>query len=140
MKFRPTIVALVVVVVLTSCSQKSPMAVYAVRGTVLYKNKPATGAWVVFHPLENVDTGRPLPLATVEADGSFRLSTYKLHDGAPPGRYAVTVLWPSDAVKGEDGTPMGPDRLKGRYADPKNTPLQVELRAAPNELEPFHLK
>jgi hypothetical protein len=140
MRFRATIVALVTAVLLTSCSHRSLVEVHPVRGTVLYKDRPATGARVVFHPLGNVESGRPLPQATVEGDGSFRLSTYMQHDGAPAGKYAVTILWPSDAVKEEDGTPAGPDQLKGHYSDPKKTPLQVEVRAKPNELGPFHLK
>lgn len=140
MRFRATIVALVMTVLLTSCGRKTPVAVYPVRRTVLYKGRPAAGALGVFYPLGDSETGRPLPLATVEVDGSIRLSTYEQHDGAPVGRYAVTVVWPSDPVREKDGTPAGPDRLQGRYADPKKTPLQVEVRAESNELKPFHLK
>jgi hypothetical protein len=140
MRFRATIVVLVTAVLLTSCSQRSPVEVYPVRGIVLYKDRPATGARVVFHPLGTAESGRPLPQATVEENGAFRLSTYVQHDGAPPGKYAVTILWPSDVVKEEDGTPAGPDRLKGRYSDPQRTPLQVEIHAQPNELEPFYVK
>jgi hypothetical protein len=140
MRFVTTLLALFTTMLLASCSQQSHVAVYPVRGMVLYKGNPATGALLVLHPLENVETGGPLPQATVTEDGSFRLSTYVQYDGAPPGKYAVTILWPSEIVQGEDGTPAGPDRLKGHYSDPKKTPLQVEIRAQPNELEPFYLK
>jgi len=125
---------------LPSCRREVSVPVYPVRGNVLYKGRPAIGATVVFHCLETASGGRPVPQAVVATDGSFRLSTYTQHDGASPGRYAVTIQWPSDAAKEEDGTPAGPDRLGRRYADPKRTPLQVEIRAEPNELEPFHVK
>ncbi|MBI2807568.1 MAG: hypothetical protein HYX68_21515 [Planctomycetes bacterium] len=83
---------------------------------------------------------RPLPQATVDGDGSFRLSTFRQQDGAPPGRYAVTVHWPSDTMKDEDGTPAGPDRLQGRYVNPKTTPLHAEIKAGENALAPFLLR
>ncbi len=124
---------------LTSCSRKNNGAVHPVRGSVLSQYGPASGARVVFHPLGNTPAGQPFPQATVEADGSFQLSSYKRHDGAPPGRYAVTIQWPSDSVKEEDGTPAGPDRLGRRYADPNKTPLQVEIRTGRNDLEPFRV-
>ena len=35
---------------------------------------------------------------------------------------------------------MGPDLLQGRYADPKTTPLKVEMKEGTNNLEPFDLR
>lgn len=139
-RIRATAVILGTTLLTLSCSQKSAVAVYPVRGTVLYRDKPAAGARVVFHPVNSAAHDQPVPQATVDADGSFRLSTYTQHDGAPPGTYAVTVQWSSDSVKEEDGTPVGPDRLQGRYGDPKKTPLRIEVRAERNELKPFLIK
>ena len=34
-------------------------------------------------------------------------------------------------------TPAGPDRLGGRYADPKTTPLRAEVGPRDNQLDPF---
>lgn len=141
MRFWAIIAVVVTTLGMTSCSRNKPIEVYPVRGKVLYQDKPATGAQVVLHALGTANReGRPLPQAIVNSDGTFRLSTYVQHDGAPPGKYAVTILWPSDAVKEEDGTPIGPDRLNGRYSNPMRTPLQVEIHAKPNELEPWYLK
>ena len=47
------------------------------------------------------------------------LSTYASYDGAPPGLYAVTIVYPSPAKKDNDEN-AGPDLLQGRYADPQN--------------------
>ena len=35
---------------------------------------------------------------------------------------------------------MGPDLLRGRFADPKTTPLRAEVKEAINNLEPFDLQ
>lgn len=139
-KLPPTFAALLMAILWTSCARTTSEAVYPVSGSVRYKGQPASGARIAFHPLNPSPANRPVPWATVAADGSFRLSTYLQGDGAPPGRYAVTILWPSEDRKDEDGTAAGPDRLQGRYADPKTTPFQVEVRAQPNALEPFDLK
>jgi hypothetical protein len=105
---------------------------------VFYKGKPAEGARVTLVPLEGVaDT--PNPGAQVRKDGSFRLSTFRSHDGAPDGRYAVTIVYPSPARKVDDEN-AGPDLLGGRYADPKTTPLRADVRDGPNDLEPFRLE
>ena len=104
-----------------------------------YQGKPAEGATVTF-----VRLGRPMPKARAarrrrsQQDGSFRLSTYDSFDGAPAGRYAVTIVYPS-AERKENGENAGPDLLQGRYADPKTTPLSVEVKEAANDLQPFQI-
>ena len=77
--------------------------------------------------------------AEVGRDGAFRLSTYASYDGAPPGRYAVLIVYPSPAQK-IDGENAGPDLLQGRYADPKTTPLRAEIKEGTNDLEPFNVR
>ena len=81
----------------------------------------------------------PRPGAQVKRNGSFRLSTYASHDGAPAGRYAVSIVYRSPE-KLVDGENAGPDLLRGRYGDPKTTPLRVEIKEDTNELEPFYLE
>src|SRR5262249_9934025 len=59
-----------------------------VRGPVTLDGKPLPmGTAVTFVP---VDKGRSATGAT-QADGSFRLTTFKPEDGALPGEYKVTV-------------------------------------------------
>jgi len=103
---------------LAGCSGvKEPL--YPVHGKVLdARDKPATGALVIFHPVDRDEIRVPKPVGRVAEDGEFRLTTYTEEDGAPSGEYAVTILWP-----GEKKTPFGPpgpDQLKGTYADPKS--------------------
>jgi hypothetical protein len=135
-----TTLAVLPAVLLASCGTRHAGSVFPVRGKVLFRGMPAVGAQVAFHPLEKAEGVRPVPQAAVGPDGSFVLSTYTRHDGAPPGRYAVTILWPSGSFQEEDGTLSGPDQLQGRYADPQKTPLRCEVRAAANEPDPFRLQ
>lgn len=123
---------------LVSCRGADPNAPVPVRGQVRYRDRPAEGARVTFVPTGAGDPAAPRPTAAVDADGTFRLTTKLSYDGAPPGRYAVTIVYPSPAKKVDDEN-VGPDLLRGKYANPKTTPLQAEVKAGPNELEPFRL-
>jgi hypothetical protein len=81
----------------------------------------------------------PQPGGQVRKNGSFRLSTFRSYDGAPAGRYAVTIVYPSPEQKVNDEN-MGPDLLEGRFADPKTTPLRAEVKQEATKLEPFDLQ
>jgi hypothetical protein len=120
---------------LASCGKNGRLPVCPTQGKAFVRGRPAAGAHVTFHPPG--DAG-PRPTARVDGDGSFRLSTYLSHDGAPPGRYAVTVVWPSPERR-VDQESAGPDLLRGKYADPRTTPLAAEVQAGTNDLTPFEL-
>jgi hypothetical protein len=106
-----------------------------VRGTLhAADGKPAAGATVTLHPAD----GRPLdplPFAVVGAGGAFVVGSWTTGDGAPPGTYAVTVVWrsviPSDSPEG---------KLKGRYADPKKPLATVTVSDGETVLDPLKLK
>jgi hypothetical protein len=66
---------------------------------VLFEGRPARGALVVFHPLDDPRPKAVKPRATVGRDGNFDLFTYSASDGAPAGNYAVSVVW---NMRGED--------------------------------------
>jgi hypothetical protein len=117
-----------------SCSGRPP--VYPVRGQVFYSGQPAAGALVILHPLEKGKSA-PKPHGRVGADGSFTLNTYNTNDGAPPGRYAVTVhwRWQNDDDDEEEG-----NRLPARLASPATSGLQTEIHPGENQLPAFHLE
>jgi hypothetical protein len=123
----------VVAVICTSCGNDQRL--YPVRGQVLFQNRPAEGATVVFQPV-NRDTAGPTPSGTVGADGSFALSTYPHGDGAPPGEYVVLVTWfPPNARELDEPR----NQLPNRYASPTDSPLRATVAEGLNELEPFRL-
>jgi hypothetical protein len=117
-----------------SCSGRK--TVYPVSGKVLFEGRPAAGAVVQFHPQDRADTGAVVPLGEVGPDGTFRLTTYAHEDGAPAGRYTVTVSWGVPS-KGGDGF----DRLLvlARYLSPATSKLTAEVPAQATELPLFQL-
>ena len=122
-----------------SCRRADHEPVYPTSGKVFFKGKPAEWARVTLVPLQDKDPKKPKPGAQARGDGEFRLSTYASYDGAPAGRYAVTIVYPSPVKKVDDEN-AGPDLLQGRYANPKTTPLSVEINEGTNDLEPFKLQ
>jgi hypothetical protein len=131
--------ALLAALVIPACAKNERISVYPTEGKALYRNKPAAGAHLVFHPTDTAGPKVPRPTAQVAADGSFQLSTYFSHDGAPAGSYRITVVWPS-AERVVDMENTGPDILRGRYQDPKTTSLGVEVHQGPNDLGTLLLK
>lgn len=79
------------------------------------------------------------PRATVERDGSFELSTFGEFDGAPTGRYAVTIVWPSDSLKQDDDN-VGPDRLRNKYKNPAKSAWKIEIKNGPNDLRTLNVE
>jgi hypothetical protein len=112
---------------------------YSVSGKVTYKGEPATGAFV-FLIRKGVD---PLDeqsiMGVVQEDGSFTVVCDVKGQGAPRGKYDVLIKWPQNAGPKKGLAHKNPDRLKGRYADPKRPRWSVEIRAEPNELPEFEL-
>ena len=83
-----------------SCS--SQKRIYPVEGKVLFEGRPAAGAIVQFHPVSKDEKDPLVPQAQVATDGTFRLTSIEFEDGAPAGRYKVTVFWGLPS-KGGDG-------------------------------------
>ena len=121
---------------LAGCGRQEPL-LYPVQGKVYWKDQPATGAMVVFHPLFSLESGNQKPRAYVKEDGHFQLTTNRLYDGAPSGRYAVTVHW--RPYEDEDEEP-GPNLLPPRYASPRSSGLEVDIQQGANRLPAMRLK
>jgi hypothetical protein len=107
-----------------------------VSGQVLVNGAPAADAKITLHHSEDWGERTIVPQAWTDDDGRFVLSTYGIDDGAPAGNYRVTVEWPAYRTIKD----MGPDRLEGKYANRKSSPVSVDIQAGKNELPPFLLK
>ena len=98
------------------------------------------GALVVFHPQENERINAAKPVATADAQGNFVLTTHAQNDGAIPGDYGVTVVWPgktaalaSSLSLSSEGSSSSPDRLAGKYGNPQSPILKVRIEKAGNQ-------
>jgi hypothetical protein len=131
---------LTVILVALGCGGDARKPAFPVKGQVLVGGKPAAKAQIIFHPLTDPDGKAPRPSGQVTADGSFTLNTYTAGDGAPAGEYAVTVTWPQGQSNIGGDSDAGPDRLGGRYANPKTTPLRAKVDAAPTDIPAYNLK
>jgi hypothetical protein len=103
------------------------------KGTIKTAQGEVCGnALIVFHPAEKDRLNDPKPVATADANGTFVLRTFAMDDGAVPGEYGVTVVWPGEqgekalSLSGE-GNSTGPDRLRGKYGNPKQPLLKVTI-------------
>ncbi len=120
---------------MVGCSSSGPAPV-SVKGTVkTKKGQPCDNALVVLHPTAKDRLNDPKPVATTDAEGKFVLTTFAVDDGALPGDYSVTVVWPGKSgpeskfsLSGE-GAAGGADQLKGKYGNPSQPLLKATVPA-----------
>ncbi len=132
-------------VAISGCGQRYPQT-HPVSGTITYQGQPVTAGTIVFYP----EQGRSAT-SSIEADGSYRLTTFRPGDGALPGRHTVTITAIAEASSGpasmeeemEHGM-LGRGEEDVRWLVPKqysrrdSTPLTAEVPAHAQTLD-FHL-
>ncbi|MBA3313206.1 MAG: hypothetical protein H0T47_07955 [Planctomycetaceae bacterium] len=137
--------ALVAVVLGCTRSQQGPerLKTVPVKGTVTVKGMPAIELTVKFRSLATPQGEAAIyaanPTALTDADGTFVVSTYEHGDGLAAGEYVITFEWLKfDRLSNSYG---GPDRLGGKYADPKTSEFKLTVTGDEEAiaLEPFHL-
>jgi hypothetical protein len=134
-----TITVAVSLVGTTGCERRPKrLEVFPVAGKVTFAGKAPAGANVVFHPV-SADPNHPRPSGVVGPDGSFTVKTYGDDQGAPPGKYKVTMQLYKPKVKGDE-VEIGKNLLPPKYADAQKTDVQVEVLASDNHLPPITLK
>lgn len=123
------------------CGKKGPET-FSVAGRVTFEGKPVPEGRIVFYP----ERGRPA-MANIEPDGVYRLTTFKPGDGAPAGRYRVTidakqVSAPTQAKSIQDEIrvgPAGPTTVKWlvpeKYSNPDTSPLKAEVKPERNTID-----
>ncbi len=121
------------VVVCVGCgeAERPELDVFPVSGSILVDGKPPVGAEIRCRPstpLKDPAKRTIAPFAFVEKDGSYRIGTYSGDDGAPPGEYSLTIVWPVITVEGGEEI-RGADRLKGRFENPDRPIATVTVKA-----------
>ena len=122
---------------ISSCRKtESRLPIYPVEGKVLVQGKAVANVMVVLHPLGGLDLqGAPKPNAKTGTDGTFYLSTYDGHDGAPAGKYAV-LLYSFRNEADDDGFV---DRFRGSFSNPAKPVVIIDIVAGDNHLKTIDL-
>lgn len=110
------------VVALAGCGPNLPRC-FPVSGTVTVDGQPVAGGTITFYP----EAGRSA-MGKIEADGSYKLTTFRDDDGALPGRHAVTIK--ATTVSG----PAAPESFEAELAqansaDKRSGPLSDLARS-----------
>lgn len=130
------ILCLVAGATVSGCSGKDGVPVYPVSGSIAINGTPAAGAIIGLHPVSgDFDRRGTRPGGVVADDGTFKLSTYGVNDGAPKGEFVVCVIWPQ--FPGRDDP--GDDRLRSVFADPRTSKIRVTIEERSNSLTPMAL-
>ncbi len=73
---------------------------------------------------------------TIQADGTFRLTTNKPDDGALAGEYKVLIVEVGrKPLGGPDATALAPGVMDSRYSDPSTTDLKASVKPGTNQIE-----
>ncbi len=106
-----------------------------VKGTVTVDGAaPGSEVQLECHSVAGMDSQHPTVSQTAtDADGNFAISTYAAGDGVPAGEYVLVFSWKEFNIMARAYS--GPDKLKGRYSDPKTSQIKVSVK----EGEPLDL-
>jgi len=126
-----------VAAVLSGCN-RGPMLV-PVSGTVLYNGKPLEFGSVMFQPR----SGQPA-VGEIQPDGTFRLSTFALDDGAVVGIHKVRIACYESqrpgTVKGPGEQSLGKLLIPLKYTFFDQSGLTAEVREDRTEPYVFELR
>jgi hypothetical protein len=120
-----------------ACGDGRP-PVYPVTGQVLANGRPAKGATITFHPVNDTPE-RYRPTGRVDEQGNFRLTTFAEGDGAPAGEYRVTVSWYLATRQSPTEDPVPVNYLPEKYGKPEASGLRATVSAGANTIDPFRL-
>ncbi len=114
-------------VVVGGCGDGRPPT-YPTEGKLLIHGKGYKGVHIVLVPVDGPKEKVPSPTAMTNADGSFKLTTYKAYDGAPAGEYRVQVTY--DPVPSPFAKKLPkPPPFDAKYGKKEESPLRVTIEA-----------
>ncbi|MBS0262964.1 MAG: hypothetical protein JSS02_13550 [Planctomycetes bacterium] len=140
MKLRSLVTLLVACGLEIGCSQADGPACHPTYGTVTLDGSPLAEAMIVLHPLDADADNSPRPLAYANSEGYFELTTIRPGDGAPAGKYAITVELRELKPDGDEMVRDGQNLLPDRYRDPKTSGFRCTVVPGENELSPLDVK
>ncbi len=126
--FLSRLFLIILISLLTGCTRSEyPNETYPVSGRIqTIDGSPARDVRVTLHSSKLLSEGDPFrPSGMTDDEGTFRLTTYETHDGAPVGNYAMTFRWaaPQKTLLG----PSPKDRLHNKFVRPTDESLTCEI-------------
>lgn len=102
----------------------------AVTGVITVDGEPPSGPVVIkCYPVAGIDKEHPSSSSSRTGDlGAFEISTYEKGDGIPEGDYVLTFTWQKFNTFSMNFS--GPDKLNGRYKDPRKSEIKVSVKGA----------
>jgi hypothetical protein len=120
-------VAVLILIGAAGCGKKY----YPADGQVVFKDgTPLSGGIVYFEPLDA--TARTSARADIHSDGTFQLGTEVQGDGAPEGRYRVTII-PPLAPPAQREKKQAPEVIHPRYQHPETSGLEYTVTSDPGK-------
>jgi hypothetical protein len=133
------LLAVSALLLVTSACGDGRKPTYPVRAEVYVDGKPAHELQVYFHPAEGAEKGGRSLYGMTNEQGVVSMNTYVAGDGVPAGEYIVTFEWCERGKGFQQANFTGPDRLKGKYANLKDSKFRVTVEKKPKELDRFEL-
>lgn len=134
---RPGLGVGIALLLLAGCSGPADdgLKKFPARGLVHIDGQPVQGLIVRLIASGDSKQGSNarFPVGVTDAGGEFRVSTNGEADGAVPGEYDVTVVWPAS------NEPPLRDLLGGAYATPAKSKFHVTVQAGENVFAPLEL-
>jgi hypothetical protein len=109
-----------------------------VSGTVTLDGVPLNKGTVSLMP----DAGTNTAAGEIDSSGKFQLSTHKLGDGVPPGKYRAGITaWEVVPEMQDDGTMVeGKSLIPEKYMNPQTSGLTAEITDEASQEIVFRLR
>ncbi len=141
----------------TGCKKKTRLTVSPVHGRVTYNGQGVPRATVIFQPVADASEGakKLRPFGDTDDQGKFEMKTYVRGDGAPPGKYRVSIIGIGSFSTGgagkdkpggepENASPVVnlniPSAAAKKYGEADTSGIEVTVQEGENNLPPFELK
>lgn len=137
------LIILLMISILPGCGQPPddmPQAeLHPFSGIVNVGGNPAKGAMLTLHPSGDSKLGMVTPHGVADENGLFILTTYTNADGAPAGKYKVTVSWADVINPGASEPEHGPEKLPRRYQNKDTSGLEVNIEPSMSDVPVLEL-
>ena len=118
------------VTLLVGCLGTSAPKTINVKGKVTYQDQPVTLGYVSFVPVEPAEGYPSRPASgTINADGTYQLSSFGENDGAVPGKYQVAIVSKTGGPTPEEPEAVEEWTIPKKYGSPGESGLTATIPA-----------